>query len=667
MTHLSLYRYCLSFFLLCLLQLSSASDKKVNEPCFKKLAQTILAQKQFSHNSTFLIEQTEWRELSLAAYVTMYDTTITAFGTWGLTKLTEPITNMQQLKQRQDTIVQLETDRHMQENMRLLLREICNDQAALLAYFDTHDKLNAKAQHLYYPSWIAAKIPLLNTSKLALDISYMHALVGSVKSLAGIVCMHGFAGEFMDAVYQGRPFELKKVFTRIVHEHSLSNELYDKLQQCSDNPDILKIGTRVFFGGTFGDKCRYGRDLSLAGLRSCFVDYLLPEGLFVKLGNLCGALLAVAERAYFDYEYATNVMQQYRRLRELHATHASLQKRMVSIARCISNIKKLADYWQGLPYFNEQPLFQQISLQLQDVNHPLGMLFQLLQKDTFAREKEIWYSRGDVLLAHKQMLTAKDALVSLLQTVAITDGFMSIVDLYSTHKDAVDDQWCLASFINAPQPVLHIEQGRLPLLHPHAVANDCDLGNSPATSHMLITGPSGAGKSSYLKMIGSAVSCAHSWTIVPARTMQLTPFAHICTSFDPHEDISKGISTFMAQQQRLEKLKQKAGISGQDTYTLLLIDEPYRGTIEAEAEKRAYLLGQTITDNYYTLAVMACHLQEPIMLQEHTGRWCNKHVVIQQLADFNFKCMYVIADGPAWWWFNDLTQRMKFIDWLLIK
>jgi hypothetical protein len=662
----SIYSHYFHLLLLWLPLACYAGSTTHNDSAYKKIAQTVLSQEPFSHNSDFLIEHTEWQELALSRYVAMYDTTITAFGTWGLTKLTEPITNMQQIMERQCTLVQLDADPLLQTTIRMLLREISEDQEAMLAYFNAQDKCNGIVQQLYYPSWLASKISFLNTSKLALDVSYIHTIAGAVKSLAGVICMHGFAGEFMDSIHQGRAFEWKKIFTRIIHEHSLDHALYDQLQHEVET-DTFKVGTRLFFGGSFGDKWRYARDITIAGLRACRFDYFIPAHWFAGIGTVCGGLLAVAERGYFDYEYATNIKQHYRRLCEIHRIHCDVQKRMVRVARCMKNMAQLINYWQQLPYFAAQPLCQKITAQLQDAENPMRQLLMLLQKNTFAAEKGFWYSRGDVLLAHKQMVEVKDMLVPLLQAVALTDGFMSIVHLYSTHKDTVDDRWCLVSFIDAPQPVLSIEQGSLPLLRPHSVANDCQLGSSLATGHMLITGPSGAGKSSYLKMVGGAVSCAQAWTIAPAQRMQLTPFARACTSFDPHEDISKGISTFMAQQRRLEKLKASAYRATGQTYTLLLIDEPYRGTIEAEAEKRAYQFCRTITDNPNAMTIMACHLQEPILLEAHTGRWCNKQVVIEQKSDQAFNCTYKIIDGPAWWWFNDLTQRINFIDWLLVK
>jgi hypothetical protein len=631
----------------------------------KKIANTVLASAPYVDHAQFLIGHTEWQELALAQYVAAYDRTITAFGTWGLTKLTEPITDMQQIMARQQTIIQLDADPLMYAQMRSLLHDLAADQDALLAYFNAQDKLTSKVQPLYYPAWLTAYVPALNTSKLTLDLAYGHNVLSAVKNLAVMLCLQGLASEIIDAYANDRMPQGKNVFTRIVHEHSLHHELYDKLLNQDD--EFLTKSARILFGGTFGDKWRYARDMTFSGLRTLFIDYMVSKKVFNGIGTVCGGIIAVAERVYFDYDYVRNITQQYRCLRDLYYTYGELQERMVCLARCTKAIKALADYWHQLPYFAQHPFFTRIYAQLHDKEHDLYKLCHLLQKDTFAAKKDFWYSRGDVLLAHQQMLAAKNDMVSVLQALAITDGFINIVDLYSTHKDNHDDPWCLATFIDAEQPVVYIEEGRLPIVCPRSVANTCDLGSVPAQSHMLITGPSGAGKSTYLKMVGGAVSCAHSWTIVPAQCMHLTPFARVCTSFDPHEDISKGISTFMAQQQRLEQLKQKAEASNARAYTLLLIDEPYRGTIEAEAEKRTYQLGQHITQHPYTMAIMACHLQEPIMLEQHTKRWCNKHVVIEQTGHNAFLCTYNIADGPAWWWFNDLTQRMHFVDWLLTK
>jgi DNA mismatch repair ATPase MutS len=135
----------------------------------------------------------------------------------------------------------------------------------------------------------------------------------------------------------------------------------------------------------------------------------------------------------------------------------------------------------------------------------------------------------------------------------------------------------------------------------------------------------------------------------------------------PQEDLQQGLSTFMAERACMDEIASFAHKSHGPI--LLLIDEPYRGTVDLEASKRIYAFGKSIADMKYCIASIATHNQYPIELARDTnGAFANWHVHIEEIKSISssFKRTYKIKPGPADWWFEDAEKRSKFIDWLAI-
>jgi DNA mismatch repair ATPase MutS len=236
--------------------------------------------------------------------------------------------------------------------------------------------------------------------------------------------------------------------------------------------------------------------------------------------------------------------------------------------------------------------------------------------------------------------------------------------VYHEYKNHQERPFCFAQMSISKKPMLDIVDGWLPLIRSNHVGNSICLGGDDQSRNLLLTGPNGGGKSSLLKLMGGSVVLAHSWGIVPANACSMSLFAGLRTSFNPQEDIAHDISTFMAQKKRLGQLQKYVQQSDKANCYLLLVDEPYRGTIEAEAEKRAYQFGDYIAQYQQAMLVMASHLQQPIQLQEDTNLFINKQMQITSNDDGTFNRAFKLLDGAACWWFTDIEKRMQFIDWL---
>jgi len=108
--------------------------------------------------------------------------------------------------------------------------------------------------------------------------------------------------------------------------------------------------------------------------------------------------------------------------------------------------------------------------------------------------------------------------------------------------------------------------------------------------------------------------------------------------------------------------------SDEDHHMLVLIDEPYKGTVDDESAKRIYTFGKNSIAYSHALLCIATHVKKPIFLADETnGVFGNYHSVIREIFWGYFERLFKIQKGPALWWFEDEDKRGRFIDWIGAK
>ncbi|MDP3889326.1 MAG: hypothetical protein Q8Q25_02150 [bacterium] len=622
------------------------------------------------------IKKNEWRELKIDDLLHTFNYTKTAFGTWGLTLLTLPISDVAEIQNRQKILLQLIENDHVSSNIRVLLQQIAQSGPALLAYWDEHDVLHGQAKSLYFSIPFIKKYA--NNNRLLLESSMFFESSRSLLNVAKALCLGGLWQELMEIAFGGKDdFNIWQGLTRGFEEPFKNNNPFPDLTNTPYGTDF-KTFFRIFHKGTLGDRCHiftYGYDRVITIFLPLvkplkFSIESVPKNVSssVKWGVATfGVSVALGYTLWYDWWLYRQVQDTYKQLIFLHTTSNELQRRLVNIADFMRTTDQLYHSIKNDAVLKNSRVATTMGdiLESKKISKTLDFLFTLLQAPTFKKSAPLFYSRGCVLFVHKKLQQVKQELVPLLQAIAELDAYYSIATVFKKYE-STNTPFTFVTFVDREMPLLDLNSCWLPLLPDNqVVTNEVSFGiDKEHPTKLIITGPNGCGKSTYLKMLGQIAVLAQSWGIVPAKNARMTLLHDVRSCLASHEDIAHGLSTFMAEDERMEEIKNFIDTCPADKKCMVLIDEPWRGTVDAASAQYIYQFGQHIAPIDNCIACIATHVQKPVELADETdGTFANAHVAIDE-NEQGFVRTFTLQPGPALWWFNDITRRTRFIDWL---
>jgi MutS domain V len=297
----------------------------------------------------------------------------------------------------------------------------------------------------------------------------------------------------------------------------------------------------------------------------------------------------------------------------------------------------------------------------------LDNLVTLLESDNFKREPSanLGTSFRELWNAYEYVRRSQEKIVPLMHAYGIADAYLSIAKLYKEYEHSpLALHWVSLSKEEKPYCVIDSFYNPL-IMHQNVVTNSCRLGAGTQADHIILTGPHGCGKTTLMKSIADVYIMAQSTLLVPALEAELSPLTEIVTYLNITDNLSEGISSFMAEKKRMKEIYAVVQRLQKGKRCLVIIDEPYAKTLQVEGEERVYQCAADIYRIPEVMMILATHFEKPSLLeQESKGRIKNYQPELLEPRRGYFIPTFKMLEGPAGWWFEDARRRSDFIDWL---
>lgn len=190
------------------------------------------------------------------------------------------------------------------------------------------------------------------------------------------------------------------------------------------------------------------------------------------------------------------------------------------------------------------------------------------------------------------------------------------------------------------EKILHIEQGRHPVMismYDQFVPNDCDMS---AQRTMLLTGPNMSGKSTYMKQTAQIIILAQMGCFVPASKSVIGLTDGIYTRLGSYDDITEHKSTFMCEMSEMSYIFKNA-----TERSFLIIDEIGRGTSPEEGYAIASSILNYLDKKLKARVIFATHFHK--LAQIYNGEMMCKYMLTEDAHNLQINYKYKLTDGVS--------------------
>lgn len=364
--------------------------------------------------------------------------------------------------------------------------------------------------------------------------------------------------------------------------------------------------------------------------------------------------------------YGFTVQDIYAQFIQMRSIVTNLQQRTTAIATIVRNMKEVyklsKQYPELLSALPEMSALTTLFEQKNDTN--LQYLLELLEAKTFDGQLSYFSNVGKIFVAYQLIHEKKEALVPALQAIGKLDALCSAAELVTTRTD--DTPYCFVKFVNSAQPLMHITNGRHPLIPTQAVVkHTVNIGSTDKNLH--IAGPNGSGKSVVISEIADWTIMAHAFGIIPAEKATMSVFTgglHVYLGVQ--EDLSRNLSTYMAQQHRFEEIMFMAERAHEKRkVALIVMDEPLTGASPSIAGPRVHDDGLKLASYPTVCTVLASHFAESSTLErDSNGTFSTYYLGLKPHGFRSFTRTFNLERGQHPWWNIDTELTKQYLFWL---
>lgn len=250
------------------------------------------------------------------------------------------------------------------------------------------------------------------------------------------------------------------------------------------------------------------------------------------------------------------------------------------------------------------------------------------QERALALEKQLYEQLLDTLASH----------IAELKLIAQATATLDVLCNLAERSITLD--YAEPEFV--PEPALHIEQGRHPVVEAEVeqfIANDTQLNDNRKL--LLITGPNMGGKSTYMRQVALITLMAHIGSFVPAQSVRIGQIDRIFTRIGASDDLAGGRSTFMVEMTETANILNNAG-----EQSLVLMDEVGRGTSTFDGLALAWAIARALIEKNRAYTLFATHYFELTRLADEFPHVANVHLnALEHQGRIVF--LHHVEDGPA--------------------
>ena len=258
----------------------------------------------------------------------------------------------------------------------------------------------------------------------------------------------------------------------------------------------------------------------------------------------------------------------------------------------------------------------------------------VLNADALRKERE--YELFHELVT--EVAAETDRLRAVSRLVAETDAIGSLAQ--------IADQWRYVRPELTNEPVLELSESRHPVIERVIPGGEQFVPNSMSlrrdgTRLAIITGPNMGGKSTVMRQAALTAIMAHMGSFVPASKARVGLLDRVFTRVGASDDLSRGISTFMAEMIETATILREATDS-----SLVILDEIGRGTSTYDGISIAWAVAEYLHNQSQSLTMFATHYHELTTLAEREKTITNWSVAVRQKGE-QIVFLRQLEEGPA--------------------